>query len=74
MGTKLEAYLRSHGIKPIALGRESGYSRNFILEIRSGRAEPTRKCIAAITFACHRLSGERVRAADLFELEPDYRD
>lgn len=71
MGTKLEVYLRSHGIKPIALGRESGYSRNFLLKVRGGRADPTRKCIAAITAACRRLSGERVRAADLFELDPD---
>jgi hypothetical protein len=71
MGTKLDAYLRSHGIKSVVLGRESGYSRNFLLRIRGGRAEPTRKCIAAITAACCRLSGERVRAADLFELDPD---
>ncbi len=74
MGTKLDAYLKSHGIKPIDLRRESGYSRNFLLRVRGGRAAPTSKCIAAITAACHRLSGERVRAADLFELDPDYRD
>ena len=74
MGTKLDAYLRSRRIRPIDLGRESGYSRNFVLRVRGGKAEPTRKCIAAITAACHRLSGERVRASDLFELDPEYRD
>jgi hypothetical protein len=31
--------------------------------------EPTRRCIAAISAACRRLSGENVRASELFDLE-----
>jgi hypothetical protein len=69
MNTRLERFLKSRGIKPAHLARESGYSRQHLLRIRMGRMEPTRRCIAAITGACRRLSGETVRAADLFDLE-----
>lgn len=69
MPTRLESYLKSRGIKPAHLARESGYSRQHLLRIRMGRMEPTRRCIAAIAAACRRLSGEGVRASDLFDLE-----
>ncbi len=69
MSTKLERFLKTRGIRPAHLARESGYSRQHLLRIRVGRMEPTRKCIAAITTACRRLSGENVRASDLFDLE-----
>lgn len=67
--TRLEQYLKSRGIKPAHLARESGYSRQHLLRIRMGRMEPTRRCIAAIVTACRRLSREAVRATDLFDLE-----
>jgi len=67
--TRLERFLKSRGIKPAHLARESGYSRQHLLRIRMGRMEPTRRCIAAISAACRRLSGEGVRATDLFDLE-----
>jgi len=69
MPTRLEAFLKSRGIKPAHLARESGYSRQHLLRLRLGRMEPTRRCIAAIAAACRRLSGESVRASDLFDLE-----
>jgi len=69
MPTRLESFLKSRGIKPAHLARESGYSRQHLLRIRMGRMEPTRRCIAAISAACRRLSGEGVRASDLFDLE-----
>ncbi|HEY0156935.1 MAG TPA: helix-turn-helix transcriptional regulator [Thermoanaerobaculia bacterium] len=69
MATRLEKFLKSRGIKPAHLARESGYSRQHLLRIRLGRMEPTRRCIAAIASACRRLSGEAVRATDLFDLE-----
>lgn len=69
MTTPLEQFLKSRRIKPAHLARESGYSRQHLLRIRMGRMEPTRRCIAAIVSACRRLSGEQVRAADLFQLE-----
>ncbi|MEA2463793.1 MAG: hypothetical protein QOJ98_1540 [Acidobacteriota bacterium] len=69
MPTRLETFLKSRGIKPAHLARESGYSRQHLLRIRLGRMEPTRRCIAAIAAACRRLSGENVRASELFDLE-----
>jgi predicted transcriptional regulator len=69
MPTRLEKFLKSRGIKPAHLARESGYSRQHLLRIRLGRMEPTRRCIAAIASACRKLSGEAVRASDLFDLE-----
>jgi len=73
MKTRLEAFLKSRGIKPAHLARESGYSRQHLLRIRTGRMEPTRRCIAAIAAACRRLSGESVRASELFELDDEDR-
>ena len=69
--TRLETFIRSRGIKPAHLARESGYSRQHLLRIRMGRMEPTRRCIAAIASACRRLSGEGVRASELFELDEE---
>ncbi|HEX7830446.1 MAG TPA: helix-turn-helix transcriptional regulator [Thermoanaerobaculia bacterium] len=69
MSTRLETFLKSRGIKPAHLARESGYSRQHLLRIRLGKMEPTRRCIAAIAAACRRLSGENVRASELFDLE-----
>jgi hypothetical protein len=67
-GAKLEAFLRSRGIRPAHVARESGYSRQHLLRIRLGRIEPTRRCIADIVSACCRLAREPVRASDLFDL------
>lgn len=69
--SRLEQFIKSRGIKPAHLARESGYSRQHLLRIRMGRMEPTRRCIAAITSACRRLSGESVRASQLFELDEE---
>lgn len=67
--TRLEAFLKSRGIKPAHLAVESGYSRQHLLRVRMGRMEPSRKCIKAIVSACRRLACEPVRASDLFDLE-----
>ncbi|MEA2162184.1 MAG: hypothetical protein QOK37_311 [Thermoanaerobaculia bacterium] len=69
-GTKLEFFLRSRGIKPAHLARDSGYGRQHLLRIRMGRMEPTRRCIVDIVESCRRLSRETVTAANLFELDP----
>lgn len=69
--SRLEQFIKSRGIKPAHLARESGYSRQHLLRIRMGRMEPTRRCIAAIAAACRRLSGESVRASQLFDLDEE---
>jgi hypothetical protein len=67
-GARLERFLKSRGIKPAHLARESGYSRQHLLRIRLGRMTPTRRCVADIVRACRRLAREPVRASDLFVL------
>ena len=69
LGTKLETFIKSRGIRPIDLARQSGYTRQHLLRIRMGRMEPTRRCIKAIVAACRRLSREPVPAAALFDLD-----
>ena len=69
--TRLEAFMNSRGIRPMALARASGYSRQYLLRVRKGRAEPSRLVIAAIVDACRKLSHEPVKAADLFDLGGD---
>jgi predicted transcriptional regulator len=71
--SRLESFIKSRGIKPAHLARESGYSRQHLLRIRMGRMEPTRRCIAAVAAACRRLSGEPVRASELFDLDDEDR-
>ena len=66
--SRLERFLRSRGIKPAHLARESGYSRQFLLRLRLGRFQPSRCCIARVVQACRRLTREPVRARDLFDL------
>jgi hypothetical protein len=67
-GTKLEHFLRSRGIKPAHLARESGYSRQHLLRIRLGRMKPAYECVVLIVAACRHLCREPVRASDLFDL------
>ena len=67
-GSKLDAFLRSHGIKPAHLARESGYSRQHLLRVRFGHITPTRRCVADMVAACRRLARTPVRASDLFDL------
>lgn len=66
--TPLERFLKSRGIKPAHLARESGYSRQHLLRIRMGRMEPTRHCMIQLVKACRRLCRERVSARMLFGL------
>lgn len=51
------------------LAREASYSRASVLRVRLGRARPTLSCIAALTLALQRLTGQPVTPADLFAPE-----
>jgi hypothetical protein len=67
--TKLESFLKSRGIKPAHLAKESGYSRQHLLRVRMGKMEPTRKCIEALVVACQRITRDRrINANHLFDL------
>jgi hypothetical protein len=65
--TRLERFIRSHGIKPAYLASESGYSRQHLLRLRFGRMRPSLTCIAALVIALRRLTNSRVTAEDLCE-------
>ncbi len=68
--TLLEAFMRSHHIRPIALEHASGVTRTHLGRIRFGRADPGRRVIAAITRGCRELTNNpKLTALDLFELE-----
>jgi hypothetical protein len=69
--TPLARFMRLRKIKTGRLAHESGYCRQHILRISTGRMEPTRPCIVAIVRACRALTGARVRAGDLFNLEAE---
>lgn len=69
MVTKLETFLRAHGLKPAHVAREAGCSRQHLLRVRFGRMEPTRPMIQRITRACAALSRLPVNAGDLFDIE-----
>src|SRR5437764_857871 len=53
--SRLERFLRSRGIKPAHLARESGYSRQHLLRLRHGRMLPSLTCIATLTLATRRF-------------------
>lgn len=68
-GTRLEHFLRSHGIRPAHLARESGYSRQHLFRLRFGRMQPSLRCITHLTAAARRITRKDVSARDLFEGE-----
>jgi transcriptional regulator with XRE-family HTH domain len=61
--------MREHGLKPNEVAEVAGISRQHLLRLRYGRAEPTRPVMIWLTIACRRLLGRRVRVSDLFDLE-----
>jgi len=64
--TRIEAFVRSRGIKPSRLAREAGYSRQYLLGVRRGQIRPTWRCMVEVTKACRRLTREDVRVRQLF--------
>lgn len=67
--TRLDAFIRSEAISPSALARLSGYSRQHIHLVRTGKKEPSREFIRATLHAVCRIKAKRYRADELFELE-----
>lgn len=65
--TRLERFIRSQGIKPAHIARESRHSRQHLLRLRFGRMRSSLTCIAALVIALRRLINKRVTAEDLFE-------
>ena len=66
--TRLESFILANGIKPLALARESGVSRQQLLRIRSGNANVRLKTALRIRDACGRLLSRRVNFSELFDV------
>ena len=66
--TKLEGFLDSTGIKPKALATRASISRQHLLRLRKGRAEPTRDVMVTLTLAASSILRRRVFIAELFDL------
>jgi transcriptional regulator with XRE-family HTH domain len=65
---KLQQFIKERGIRPAALARVSGISRQHLLRLRKGEMEPTRPVIVALARGCRLLLCEQVRADELFYL------
>jgi len=68
--TRLEAFMKKHGIEPVALERASGLARQHLMKVRSGKSDVRRSTIVALVRGCRTLiKDSHVTAFDLFELE-----
>jgi predicted transcriptional regulator len=67
--TDLARFLREQGIGLSELAREAGFSRVHLHNVRAGKVEPSRQCIAAVTGALCRITNKRVRPEDVFDLQ-----
>jgi predicted transcriptional regulator len=66
--TKLERFIKKHGLKPAQIAREADMTRQQLVRIRYGRVKhPHFSTKDAITDACSRLAGVHVTIADLFD-------
>lgn len=68
MRTRLELFIKSHGVKPARLAAQAGYSRGHLARAREG--EPTSSRFQeGVTAAIRRIVGQPVARTDLFEQE-----
>ena len=66
--TRLERFIRNWGVKPTALARQAGISRQHLLRLRRGTAEPTRDLMVRLTLAASAMRVRRVFVVEMFEL------
>jgi transcriptional regulator with XRE-family HTH domain len=66
--TRLADFMDQNGIAPLRLAKEAGITRQQLLRIRKGIAEPKRPVIRALALAARRLLDRYVSATSLFDL------
>lgn len=68
--SRLGKFIRDNELIPNEVADVTGISRQHLLRLRKGEAEPTRPLMIWITIACRRLIGRRrrVRLTELFDL------
>jgi hypothetical protein len=68
--TRLDDFMRSRGIRPVDLECASKIAAPHLRRIRLGKADPSRRTIAAITRGCRKLLDDpRITPLDLFDFE-----
>ncbi len=68
-GTKLEQFIVRHKIRPSAIARAAGCSRQHLLRLRKGTMDPTRRVMAAVAAACGFVLGRTVTVNELFDFD-----
>lgn len=67
--TRLEKFIRRNELKPAELAREANVSRQHLLRIRNGVADPSFMLAMRIRDACGRLVFRTVAIAEVFEVD-----
>jgi transcriptional regulator with XRE-family HTH domain len=67
--TRLERFIRTHELKPAAVAREANVSRQHLLRLRNGVADPSIMLAMRIRDACGRLVSRTVGIAEVFEVD-----
>ena len=66
--TRFGEFLRDNNVQPGVLADVTGISRQHIMRLRRGEAEPTRPTMIWLTIAVRHMLGRRVRITQLFDL------
>ena len=66
--TRLQSFLTRYGIRPMYFADHAGVSRQYLLKLRKGEAEPTRPMMIRLTHAARSITGQRVMVRELFDL------
>jgi transcriptional regulator with XRE-family HTH domain len=69
--TRLERFITLKSVKPSHLADHAGMSRQYLLKLRRGTAEPTRPMMVKIAGAARWLLCRRVKVQELFDLGDD---
>ncbi len=67
--SKLDAFIRLHGLKPAELASVACVSRQHLLRVRTGKGDPTRQVMVRLVLACTSILHSRVSMEELFDLE-----
>ena len=66
--TRLETFMRANTITPRRLAMAAGVSRQHLLRLRRGIAEPTREVMVRLALAASVMRSRRVFIVEMFEL------
>jgi predicted transcriptional regulator len=69
--TRIDRFRRRYNISPSLWAAEAGISRSLIARYRAATEEPYVETVAKLVLAARRITGQCVRAADLFDLGED---